>query len=125
MFILKILINFYHQDVADNRVEHKLYPIIAVDSLFTSKEEYDLQIYLDQRIYEIINRQLIISLDFKFMDDETEYYGFWSKNNIYESLKRRSICRTYFSNIYSRINEKLNIDFQKELDLDSKLFRFV
>ena len=47
MFILKILINFYHQDVADNRVEHKLYPIIAVDSLFTSKEKYHLQIYLD------------------------------------------------------------------------------
>ena len=73
--------NFCCWNVPEDGVEYKSFTIISIDSLIVYDNKYYLQVYVDNCIYEIVDKQIVDYLDDYLFDFgeisflKNEYYA--------------------------------------------------
>ena len=59
----KVYTNFRSLNVPEDGVEYESFIVISVDSLLAYDNKYYLQVYLDNCVYKIVDKQMIDCLD--------------------------------------------------------------
>ena len=65
----KVYTNFRGFNVAEDDIEWKSFTIISIDSLLVHKSMYYLQVYIDNCIYEVSNKEMADYLDENRFED--------------------------------------------------------